>query len=55
MFPPYVLYSAPVSLQFCVSSLVHVNFSRCTESRKRDNNGSNFKLRVTTWSRVYVA
>ena len=55
MFPPYLLYSTPVSLQFFVSGLVHINFSRCTESRKRDNNCSNFKLRVTSWSRVHVA
>ena len=55
MFASYLLYSAPVSLQFFVSGLVHINVSRCTESRKRDNNSSNFKLRVTSWSRVYVA
>ena len=54
MFIPYLVYSAPVSLQFFVCSLVHINVLRCTETCKRNNYGADFKFRVTSWPGVHV-
>ena len=54
MFFPYLAYSTPVSLQFFVCSLVHINVRRCAESCKRDNYSADLKLRVTPWSGVNV-
>ena len=54
MFSSNFLNSTPVALEFLISGFIHIYLSRRAESRQSNYDRPNLKLRLSSWSRIYI-